>query len=342
MNRVAVLTPPGTGAIATLEVAGGQAWEIVRKIFRPANGKPLPESPVLHRTWFGTIGDEVILAVKQIEPEPVMEIHSHGGPQVVKWLLQQFEQSGAKPADERPREAIARARTLRAASILLDQSHGAFVRAVRDYLATDSPQILERLASLAPLGRHLVEPWKVVVAGAPNVGKSSLVNAIAGYRRSVVSPTAGTTRDVVTTFVALDGWPVELADTAGLRRAADSHEASGIELARRFLRGADLVVWLLDGGESNPVWPTEGEPLVAANKADRPLAFEAPTELPRVSAATGEGVPELIDAIVHRLVPVIPLPGEAVPYTPALANLVLSAANDPVHRKHLLAKCLVP
>lgn len=325
MNRVAVLTPPGVGAIATLEVAGPDAWRIVRKFFQPPNGQPLPNEPILHRTWFGTLDDEVVLAVTRIEPEPTIEIHAHGGLQVVRRLLKRFEDQGCrvKPADDRPRAPVEQARTLRTAAILLDQYHGAFDRAFRD------PNNLPRLAALAPVGRHLVEPWKVVIAGAPNVGKSSLVNAIAGFERSIVSPIAGTTRDVVTTFVALDGWPVELADTAGLRRAADSLEADGVELARRFLSRADLVVWLLDGTEPNPVWPTDSEPLVVVNKADRPIAFDAPPESLRVSAATGAGIEALIAAIVRRLVPVEPIPGEAVPYTAELADLVEQSLADP-------------
>ena len=74
-------------------------------------------------------------------------------------------------------------------------------------------------------------PWRVVVFGAPNVGKSSLINALAGYERAIVSPTPGTTRDVVTVTTAIDGWPVQLSDTAGFRETQDELESAGIELA---------------------------------------------------------------------------------------------------------------
>ena len=68
-------------------------------------------------------------------------------------------------------------------------------------------------------GLHLTRPWNVVLAGRPNVGKSSLINALLGYTRSIVFDQPGTTRDVVTAATAIDGWPIELSDTAGLRES---------------------------------------------------------------------------------------------------------------------------
>ncbi|QEL18977.1 GTPase [Limnoglobus roseus] len=348
MTTQRLLTPPGTGAIATLEVAGPQAWDVVRSLFHPAGGKPLPPQPVLHRVWFGRLGeaagDEVVVGVRQLDP-PILEIHSHGGRRVVQWVTNLFSQQGVMPqprSDESPWSLLEQAPTVRTAGVLLDQCHGAFERRVRDLLASPSPAKLARLAALGSVGRHLIAPWKVVIAGAPNVGKSSLVNAIAGYQRSITSPVAGTTRDVVTTFAALDGWPVELADTAGLRVAAESLEASGIDLARRFLREADLIVWLLDGSDVHAVWPgeTDGDPtrrVMVVNKADQPTATALPDDLPRISATSGEGIAALIAEIVARLVPFPPQPGEGVPYTPALADIVQAANNDPANGLPLLA-----
>lgn len=231
----------------------------------------------------------------------------------------------------RARIALTRAPTLRTASILLDQYHGAFDRAVAAILADldagrPSPHLAE-LARFTPVGRHLVEPWKVVIAGPPNVGKSSLVNALAGYQRSVVSEVAGTTRDVVTVPVAFDGWPVLLADTAGLRSAAGL-EAAGIERAERFIRDADLAVWVLDATADDLEYPEDdtapGRLMFVLNKVDVGSTGRAdliPDVLP-VSAATGEGVPGLAAVIARRLVPDAPGPGAAVPYTPELAAAV--------------------
>lgn len=355
-TAVSTLTPPGTGAIATVAVVGPRAWEVVRSLFRPAGTRPLGGTPQLHRFWFGTLGDgdEVVLAVRQVEPQLWVEIHCHGGRRVVRWVVEQFTRlgcveaswpslpfQGSIDADLRALEPLTHASTTRTASILLDQYQGAFVRGVRAVLAqlaagrADGASCeLAALRSLVSLGRHLVEPWKVAIAGPPNVGKSSLVNALAGYQRSVVSEVAGTTRDVVTASVALDGWPVELADTAGLREAGGL-EAQGVERARRFLAEADVCLWVMDAAASEAVLPDlEIKQVVApprvmlvVNKVDRPAGWDlsAAVEAVHVSAQTGEGVPGLAARIAHVLVPNPPVAGAAVPFTPRLADLVEAA-----------------
>jgi tRNA modification GTPase len=336
-TRVAVLTPPGTGAIATIELSGPRAWEFARTLFRPA-GKPLPDVPELHRFWFGTLGegagDEVILAACG----DAVEVHCHGGRRVVRWVVEQFLALGCVEGEPSRSDSVLdllqRAPTLRTASVLLDQLHGAFDAAVRRVL--DSPHLdgLHDLARFADIGRHLVEPWKVIVAGPPNVGKSSLVNALAGFQRTVVSAVAGTTRDAVSVPLTFDGWPVELTDTAGLRDA-EGLEAEGIDRAKRVLAGADLVIWLIDA--TSPVFPPEGHVgLVVWNKADL-----AGCPGFAVSALTGHGVSELAAEIARRLVPDPPPHGAAVPYTPALAAAVETAlAAGPAEATRLLRACL--
>jgi tRNA modification GTPase len=319
---VSVLTPPGAGAIATVEVAGPKAWQIARQLFKPAGKKPLPEESTLHRFWFGkwADGDEVVLAVKQIKPETVVEIHCHGGRRVVPWLIGSLTACGFAMRLAKPHAVpVTQAPTLRTAAILLDQYHGTFERAIQGLLDSFDPAALAELASFAPLGRHLVEPWKVAIAGLPNVGKSSLVNALAGYQRSVVSEFPGTTRDVVTVPVAFDGWPVELADTAGLREAAGL-EAEGIALADRYLHEADLVIWVMDATEPREPHPGLSIGLRVLNKCDR-MQPALPDAI-RVSALTGAGIPGLAAAIARHLVPHPPVPGAAVPFTNQLADLV--------------------
>jgi tRNA modification GTPase len=355
---VSLLTPVGVGAIATVKVSGPRAWELARTLFRPA-GKPLPDAPELHRFWFGTLGegagDEVILAATG---ESTFEVHCHGGRRVVRWVIDQFLASGC--AEREPTQPgsvldlLARAPTLRTAGILLDQFHGAFDAAVRRILASPDLAGLRELARFANVGRHLVSPWKVVIAGPPNVGKSSLVNALAGYQRTVVSDVAGTTRDAVSVQLAFDGWPVELTDTAGLRDA-EGLEAEGVERARRVLAEADLVVWVMDASMPNPVEPDAETVAVVRlptatgwvrvmNKSDRSIGWppNTPVGAILVSAATGENIPQLIDWIALRLVPDSPQPGAAVPYSPELADRVEAAraATDRGEAVRLLRDCL--
>ncbi len=320
---IACLTPPGRAGVATVGLRGPAAWNLARELFQPVHGK-LPERPITNKFWYGKIGithaDSAILAVKSESPICV-EIHCHGGMEVVRFIQDLFVQRGAVAVSWQQYlgdgagilEMLANAPTLRTAAVLLDQISGAWERATVDA----SPETRNRLCDLIPLGRHLVEPWRVVLAGVPNVGKSSLMNALAGYTRSVVTPIAGTTRDLVACRLAIDGWPVELIDTAGVRDSRESLEQLGIDQARAAARDADLRIWVVDGS-AEPILPIDpSEWLLIINKADLPSAWEwdsLPNAL-RVSAQTGDGIAPLCDAIARALVPAPPLPGEAVPCT---------------------------
>src|SRR5690606_38488713 len=126
------------------------------------------------------------------------------------------------------------------------------------------------------VGLHLDRPWRVVLAGPPNVGKSSLINAILGYRRSITLDQPGTTRDVLEAQTVIDGWPVRLSDTAGIRDAVECEiESAGIELAHGELQTADLVLWIRDAArfaDADALPPPEGtvgrQVLEVVNKID--------------------------------------------------------------------------
>ena len=246
---------------------------------------------------------------------------------------------------------LAEAPTLRTATILLDQYHGALRRAMDAIPRAAEPRpLVDTLLARAELGRHLIRPWRIVVAGRPNVGKSSLINAILGYQRAIVHPTAGTTRDAVRCPAAIDGWPVELCDTAGLSSVTPEHrrDASGtlehcdtlehcgtrerrdsqaVTLAAEMVRratdaiaAADLTLLVLD--RSQPLTDDDRhllaaypDAMIVLNKSDLPPADGHPDGL-RTSALTGDGIDALLAAIAHRVVPDPPPSGAAVPFRP--------------------------
>ena len=146
-------------------------------------------------------------------------------------------------------------------------------------------------------GERLREGLVFAIAGPPNVGKSSLINALAEREVAIVSATPGTTRDVVETRIVLAGVPVTLADTAGLRDTADPIEAEGVRRARVRAGSADLVIRVIEAGgafEEADVRETPGV-LVVANKCDL-REDRRPGVLP-VSALTGAGLPALRDRL---------------------------------------------
>lgn len=338
----AVLTPAGHGAIATLALWGPDAWGVVRDLFRPRGLEQLPETPEPGRLWLGEFGsqvvDQVVVSAGQRRQLPWVEVHCHGGPEVIRLLLDTIQSRGVRitswkdlergstssPLRALAASALSAAQTVRTAAILLDQHAGALDDALAALLTAWKQgdraaveRLLGALVRYAPVGRHLTTPWRVVVAGAPNVGKSSLVNALAGFQRCIVSATPGTTRDLVTTTIALDGWPVELVDTAGLRDDASNLEAAGIGRARAAAAGADVVVWVLDAA-APPVWPDDPTAVhCVVNKVDLPAAWDLSEakEALHVSAATGAGLAGLCQALTTLLVPEPPPPGAAVPFT---------------------------
>ena len=145
------------------------------------------------------------------------------------------------------------------------------------------------------LERPRVEPLKagvrVVVAGPPNAGKSSLVNAIAGQERAIVTAIPGTTRDHIEVPLALGGIPLLLTDTAGLRETDDEVEAIGVGRAAKLVDAADVLVWLGDPGE------TPEHPRLIKLHAKADIREPAPAGSLALSSVTGEGVSDLLERI---------------------------------------------
>jgi tRNA modification GTPase len=152
-----------------------------------------------------------------------------------------------------------------------------------------------RQGSLLRTGIH------AVLVGAPNVGKSSLLNRLAGEERAIVTPVPGTTRDSLREPIQLEGVPLVLVDTAGMRKSGDEVERLGIERTRRELEQADLVLAVVEAGAVNPLIaeaPEGAGRIVVYNKADLSPGFVAPSGAVAVSAKTGEGLDRLRQAIL--------------------------------------------
>jgi tRNA modification GTPase len=175
-------------------------------------------------------------------------------------------------------------------------------------LAAEIAQALEGAAR----GEQLREGLWVVIAGPPNAGKSTLLNRIARREAAIVSPVAGTTRDVIEVHLDLGGYPVNLLDTAGIRSASeDPIEREGMRRARAAAARANLVLWVVDASDAASVAAVDDEPLAAGvsrwvvlNKIDllelaahRTQIVSDASVAHRVSATTGAGLEQLIVAV---------------------------------------------
>jgi len=166
-----------------------------------------------------------------------------------------------------------------------------------DALAAELREWLER-----PRAEPLKDGVRVVVAGPPNAGKSSLVNAIAGQERAIVTDIPGTTRDHIEVPLALGGVPILLTDTAGLRETRDRVEAIGVERAGALADAADVLVWL-DGPRDAPKHPR----LIAVHaKCDLEARGAAPAGSLAVSSATGVGLKALLERIATEARAILP------------------------------------
>ena len=150
-------------------------------------------------------------------------------------------------------------------------------------------QELAALLSQYAAGRKIRSGVSVALVGAPNAGKSSLLNALLGYERAIVSDVAGTTRDVVEGTLEIEGVNFRITDTAGLRESADAIEREGVRRAREAMKGADVIVWLKEDGEV-PEFP-EGTPVITVG-AKSDLARREDCDIV-LSSYTGEGLDAL-------------------------------------------------
>jgi tRNA modification GTPase len=351
-TTVTVLTPPGRGAVASVRVDGPLAAEIVATRFWAASGKPLTEFPfrrIVFGRWNSFTGSGEELVVCRLAEERV-EVHCHGGAAAVKAIVASLVEAGALCQSSyewasvhepdliaaEARLALSEVKTERTALILLDQYHGALMREIeaiarlrKNQQQAAAQERLERLLDTQSLGMHLTKPWRVAITGRPNAGKSSLMNALLGYARSIVFEQPGTTRDAVRAITAFEGWPVELVDTAGLRTTDDPVESAGVLLTEQEIEGADLVLHVHDATQPwDEVIARDSSKIVVFSKTDLDSQQAHPASGLRTSVVTGVGIAELIGEIARRLVPRPPQRGEAVLFTARQVALLRSSFSD--------------
>lgn len=354
-SGVSRLTPNMVGALAVIGLVGKTATRQLEAHFSSTGGIPLAstaKNTLIAGNWWHQRKIERTKLCQTDQPEPVVlvrravdywEVHSHGGQAVVRSIIASLVDSGANevPAGELLQtvehhetslaERFAGAGGWRAAQILSRQIAGAFAedmsRASRlldlqqPEATRESAGILCRLASASRVGLRLPKPWRVILLGPVNAGKSSLLNALAGYGRSLVSPMAGTTRDLLETRLLLDGWEIDLVDTAGLRGkskevVADQVEQAGIEKTKEAVKKADLILdvkpasqqrIMLTGAVSSSD-TTIPRQLTVWSKADLLAGAVQSSEVAArgevlTSALTGDGIQQLVQQMVDLLVP---------------------------------------
>jgi len=369
---VAPVTPPGEGGVGIVRLSGPLSIDCLSAVFR--GGTTTPAEMASHRLYLGGLYNDrderidEVLAVVMRSPrsytgENVVEVHCHGGSQVLRSVLNLFLNTGARMAepgeftlraflngrlDLAQAEAVIdviRARSERASRVALEQLDGRLSREINRFTGQlkealalveahidfpdDEVGTLDQQALLAPvwtvsremqalidsfdLGRALREGISILILGRPNVGKSSLMNAILGESRAIVTDVPGTTRDTLEEQLVLAGFPVRLIDAAGVRDTTDPVEQEGVRRAREKASAADLVLMVIDGSV-----PLLGEDLLALelcrpektlivmNKADQARVCDVSglhgfNMCVEVSAKHNIGLVELADAIVERL-----------------------------------------
>src|ERR1700722_7464210 len=158
---------------------------------------------------------------------------------------------------------------------------------------------IEEVLAAQGQSERLREGLVVAIAGAPNVGKSTLMNQLARREVAIVSPHAGTTRDIIEVQLDLDGYPVTLIDTAGIRETDDPVEQEGVRRARARAAEADLVLWLVDGDSAGAAEGSAAPGWTVRTKIDlEPRPADAGQFDFRIAASRGDGVKELISALV--------------------------------------------
>lgn len=338
------LSPPGVGGVAVIQIVGPRARELASQFLRRRHSLAAPELPgdeLRLVRWFDGdehLDDVIAVAVGCDAPQPGLCLTTHGGVRVVERILMCLQRAGARIVQDLPLEQIwsglspleaallthlPLAQTRRAALWLTEQVQplrDAVEACVRDLQRGQAPRAREQLLRLAATyqsARILLEGATVAIVGPPNAGKSTLANRLFDKPWSIESDQPGTTRDWVEQRIAINGVPILLVDTAGLRRCDDPLETAGIRQSADLIRNAHVQVAVLDAGREDSAidreWLSDllqAEKLVVVlNKSDlgvqvivRRRAEQLGADRPlMISALKGTGLRELRQSILGRL-----------------------------------------
>ena len=358
-----LLTHSGRGAVAVVGLAGeaDAITGINDQLFDPIGSRSFQtlvdqsDQVIFYGQWSSTAEDLVV-----VKTGYGLEIHCHGGDAASAAVIEDLTQTGCESVSKEQwrllngdqwrsetEMAICAAATVRTSNLLLQvlQSQPAALSSLSAKIqARQLPEAIsdiEQALAWADFGMSLTKPRSLVFCGHPNVGKSSLVNAVAGFQRAIVNSQAGTTRDVLSQSTAIDGWPVDLKDTAGLRATEDRIEALGIKKAKEEIARSQIRCLVFSCEDFKTTGPHDSgasaahlsllkqlEPqMVIFNKLDlvpdfqtpKDLGFSGPTLV--VSATDGSvsdkaGLRTLVDSIAKLLAPELPGETQWFPVSP--------------------------
>ena len=309
----ALATAPGEGGVAIVRISGDRAREILSRAFLPAQKRKITPRRLTYGSLVSETGEVLDEVMAVFLPAPhtytrqdVAEIHCHGGRAAQRAGMRQLTGGVSRQIARLRDQLTALLAQIEAADDFPEEiDEAATAQEVRE----GCEEIRLDLARCADErnARMVREGVSVVLCGKPNVGKSSLMNALLGSERAIVTHVPGTTRDVLTERMTIAGRTVELSDTAGQRETDDPVEAIGVQRAKKSQREADISLIVLDGSvpltaeDEALLAQADERSLIVVNKADLPRAFDPPEGAISLSAATGEGVETLREALSARI-----------------------------------------
>jgi tRNA modification GTPase len=323
----ALMTAKGASAISSIQLAGTGAEDIFKKIFRPMNGKNpvFSVGSILHGNIFdgGALIDEVVIGC---EAKDCYSINCHGNPIIVENILELLKKHDVRITEawtvltymseqKHGDNAIAieaqigqtQAATIYGAKIIGHQMKMGLLQAANWWLENldtleldDIKEGAGQILNDSEIADLFIRDVKIVIAGPPNTGKSTLFNRLCGRDKAIVTDIAGTTRDWLSAKVRLKRITAEFFDTAGLNKilsGQNSIDAESQGQAVELIKNADLVLFVVDSrlrGNNSAQ-----KKLIVFNKCD--LARDLPADGLCISAKTGQGVDKLITAIEKTL-----------------------------------------